>query len=162
MGDDGQNPFWIIAIIVIAFINWLSESLKKRQGAKRAEQERQEYIRQKANQPVKSNEPKFEKPAPQSEAREEIMNFFESLTGRPSPAKPKPEPTPVPASAPLPVLPPKSPVFNAGKKKETLRRRTRPATRRGNSIRALLSSPGAARQAFILKEVLDTPKSLQE
>ena len=174
MGDDGGKPFWIIALIVIAFINWLSETLKKRQAVKRAERDRQEYIRQKANQPAgrpieEEDPPLFSEDAEDEVADTSLVDFFESLTGRPvRQAEPVAvAPPPVPIQEVLPA-PPKL----SKEQKEALRRyesRDQKKARRhsngvgsgSKSIHDLLSTPGAARQAFLLKEILDEPKGLK-
>jgi hypothetical protein len=162
MNDDGK-PFWLIAVLVIAFVNWVSTKLKERQEEKNAQREREEYIRSKAGQHVDNDVRQFEPSTKSLEPEEtsiDIHDFFAQFSGKavtPPAIPPKRAPITT-VDIPVPRVISKETKSAAALFESHTKKKTR---KKGSSVKSLLRTPGSVRQAFVLKEILDKPKGLE-
>ncbi|MDA7605670.1 hypothetical protein N8631_02710 [Verrucomicrobiales bacterium] len=97
MGDgDGGQGLLIIAIIVITFINWLSQTLKEKAAKKNGQildesHEKVNLVNEEAQQ--SQNREISESPAPQGPGAEMgIREFLAAMSGAESPEQPRPVP----------------------------------------------------------------------
>ena len=188
MGDfDGEGLF-ILAAVVIAFVNWLSNSLKKKAAA------REEQKRIARGEPPAAEEesgwPDAEQPTiAKSDANSQLHSFFESLAQTAAPAPPPPQeerarparqiPAPrVEAVAPPPIRSEaaswQAPEVKRAKLSEAERRalanlggisasRRKKRSREGaHPLIAKLRESGGAREAIVFAEIIGRPKALAE
>ena len=176
----GEQGLFIIAALVIAFINWLSATLKKKQASRkeddpqeaqalhREEEEAQSYIDH-SSWPSPDGEPNLgATPASSPSIIEEdpnqnIRDFFAALSGTP-PVKAPPVPVTEIEQAPsvpqpLIELPSNTPGVSFPANPFAY-----PKSSRQSSLHPIikkLRQEGGAREAFIFSEILGKPKSLR-
>lgn len=188
MDDIGGEGLFILAAVVIAFINWVSNTLK--QKAAQREIERRRARGDLPEEPVHESlegwpEPDVHPQGGAADANQEIRDFFSALAGgQPAQqqAQPQPQapPTPVvvaPASTPPPTA--KSSWSAPELRTQTLSPSERAALQRlegaklqvathrvsqrgQHPIIKQLRRPGGARDAVIFSEILGEPKGLAE
>ncbi len=178
-GFDGEGLF-ILAAVVIAFVNWLSNTLKARAARRETERRRArgelpptETADEEGSWPEPDTAPDIYVPGG-ADANQEIRDFFAALSGE---APPQPEPVPV-VEAPLlqrepaprwETPPPIEPELSAAERRALdniqefplspdASRQRRPV----HPIVDMLRSSVGARNAIILAEVLGKPKALAE
>ncbi len=203
-GDGDFNGYWLLALLLITFINWVATQLKQRRALKRGEPfevDPEDFAPYRDRTDREADEARREPPSRKEVATDEIRDFFAALTGQPvAPPPPPPAQRPQPASqatAPPPVasrreepaqnaylrrVAAKKGVTAASKEKEKIavseaekeaaaryqrqfgsadKARSSRSKRRHDSLTDLLKTPGSLRTAFVLREVLGPPKSLQ-
>ena len=178
MDGIGEQGLFIIAALVIAFINWLSGTLKKKQAAQQdaGEQEQPQAHQRQAGEEAQASLDHDSWPAPDDEGEvapvaggpepddpnREIREFFAALSGTPPveappvtvieeelPIQPPPIPDPIPE-------PKSSEGYHVAYVASSSRRdRTHPIIQK-------LRQEGGAREAFIFSEILGKPKSLRK
>jgi len=174
-----EVPWYIVALIFIAFIRWIIEQIRGRGGDNYVEEEQaeQDEYHERSQRHEGSG----------SEPASDLRKFLESLAGEepepePEPERQRPTPPPVPQTQPPPV-----PVEAASPYKqktierpnltseekaalERIKERQGMASRRerrkqsggGVSLRSMLRNKANLRQAYILKEILDKPIALRD
>ena len=178
----GEQGLFIIAALVIAFINWLSSTLKKRQAAQRneADPEEAQALQRQADEEAQSFIDDDSWPSPdddpdtgapsssspptvQDDPNQNIREFFAALSGTPPVEAPPVPVTELEQASPVPPPPvalPRTPVVATKATAFSL-----PAAR-GQSgphpIIRKLRQEGGAREAFIFSEILGKPKSLRQ
>ena len=177
----GEQGLFIIAALVIAFINWLSATLKKKQASRkeddpqeaqalhREEEEAQSYIDH-SSWPSPDGEPNLgATPASSPSIIEEdpnqnIRDFFAALSGSP-PVKAPPVPiTELEQSPPVPQLPVELP-SNTSRASSPVTPFSFPTSGNQSSLHPIINKlrqEGGAREAFIFSEILGKPKSLRQ
>ncbi len=175
----GEQGLFIIAALVIAFINWLSSTLKKKQASQQdpTEQEPSQAHRRQADEQAQAYLDDDSWPTPDDGAAQaigpatnpepddpnrEIREFFGALSGTPPveappvtvieeelPIQPPPVPEPIPE-------PPSSNAYHVVAHVGSSGRRER-----AHPMIKKLRQEGGARQAFIFSEILGKPKALQ-
>jgi len=180
--DDGQGLL-VLAFVVIAFINWVSNTLKERAEQREAAKRRSRNLSE--SPPPAREQDSWPAPEPTTVSREEadpsqqLRDFFDSLSGN------KPKPAEQPAQKPEPVAKIPAPraerveswkapeVTQAALSAEELqaldrlnnakpRRRRSSRSSGGHPLIKKLRTAGGAREAVLLAEVLGQPKGLSE
>ena len=177
----GEQGLFIIAALVIAFINWLSTTLKKKQAAqsgddqqeqvqahqRQADEEAQAYLDADSwPSPDDDGEVASVGPAPSpqpDDPNREIREFFAALSGTPPVEAPpvpvmeveEPPPVPLPPVEPVHELPSHEGHHIAPYAAGSRRRSGQ------HPIIKKLRKEGGAREAFIFSEILGKPKSLR-
>lgn len=185
--DDGEGLF-IIAALVIAFINWLSNSLKRKAALREQERRRArgELVEEESvDWGMESDDSTFPEPdepvvRESQDPNAEIRAFFEALSGNaPQQAPPPPQEAPVAVQAqPTPVAVEQAPDhwrapevrrgrLSAAEKAALSKVRdgfSKPQRKRGDNFALIrrLFREGGVRDAVIFAEVLGKPKSLEE
>lgn len=181
MDGIGEQGLFIIAALVIAFINWLSGTLKKKQAAQRGDDEQsQAHLREVTEDPqAQSDHDSWPSPddgqnsRPQAasnaeqpvDPNRELREFFTALSGSP-PVQAPPvtvieetlpiQPPPFTEPAPVPEYPPSKGHYSVIQTGGSSRRnRIHPIIRK-------LRREGGAREAFIFSEILCKPKALRK
>jgi hypothetical protein len=175
----GEQGLFIIAALVIAFINWLSSTLKKKQAAQRneANPEEAQALQRQADEEAQSFIDDDSWPSPdddpdgtpssstvQDDPNQNIREFFAALSGTPPVEAPPVPVTELQQASPVPpppvALPGGTPAAPTSATAFAL-----PAAR-GQSgphpIIRKLRQEGGAREAFIFSEILGKPKSLRQ
>ena len=178
----GDQGLFIIAALVIAFINWLSATLKKKQASRKeddpqdaqalqrdADEEAQALIDY-DSWPSPDDEPNPEATTASSpsiieeDPNQNIRDFFAALSGSP-PVKAPPVPiTELEQAPPVPQLPVESP-SNASEVSSPVTTFSYPTSGNQSSLRPIINKlrqDGGAREAFIFSEILGKPKSLRQ
>jgi len=178
----GEQGLFIIAALVIAFINWLSATLKKKQASQRKEDAPQETqaLQREAEEEARSYIDHSSWPSPDDDSNLEaspasspsiieedpnqnIRDFFAALSGTP-PVKAPPVPVTEIEQAPsvpqpLIELPSNTPGVSFPANPFAY-----PKSSRQSSLHPIikkLRQEGGAREAFIFSEILGKPKSLR-
>jgi hypothetical protein len=170
----GEQGLFIIAALVIAFINWLSTTLKKKQAAQSGD-EQQEQVQAHQRQADEDAQAYLDAdswPSPDDDGEisqpddpnREIREFFAALSGTP-PVEAPPVPVMEVEEAPPVPPPPVEPVhelpshggYQIAARVGSSRRRSGQ-----HPIVKKLRKEGGAREAFIFSEILGKPKSLQK
>ena len=112
MDEFSGEGLFILAAVVIAFVNWLSNTLKQRAAAREAaerrargelpEEEHEQHGAYDDTSWPALDEPQAPARQPAADPNQEIRNFFEALSGG-QPAQPQPQPT---ARVEVPTPPP--------------------------------------------------------
>ncbi len=176
MDGIGEQGLFIIAALVIAFINWLSGTLKKRKSAQHGDDEQSQAHHREASADALSHADHDSWPAPDDEQESaplvasapnpepddpnsEIREFFAALSGTPPVEAPPVPVMEVEEQAPPP--PPTEPVHelpsNEGYHVVGSSRRSSQ-----HPIIQKLLKEGGAREAFIFTQILGKPKALGE
>jgi len=106
-GEGDFNGYWLLALLLITFINWVATQLKRRQALKRGEPfeiDPADFAPYLDRAERRASEEAPDPGAEPKQTRDEIRDFFAALTGQP-PAPPKPKPgavTPQPGSGAAP------------------------------------------------------------
>jgi hypothetical protein len=185
--DIGGEGLFILAAVVIAFINWVSNTLK--QKAAQREIERRQARGDVPEEPAQESsegwpEPDVSKQGGAADGNREIRDFFSALAGgQPAQQQPQPQapPEPVAATRPTPTSPPtaqsswaapkiKKPTLSASERAALQRLKggqlqvagARSKQRSRHSIIEQLRRPGGARDAVVFSEILSKPKGLAE
>lgn len=104
-GEGDFNGYWLLALLLITFINWVATQLKQRRARKRGESfeiDPEDFAPYRDRIEQGASSAKEEVIARGGKATDDIRDFFASLTGQ-QPAPPKPEPVHPPDSVPPPV-----------------------------------------------------------
>ena len=179
----GEQGLFIIAALVIAFINWLSATLKKKQASQRKEDAPQETqaLQREAEEEARSYIDHSSWPSPDDDSNLEaspasspsiieedpnqnIRDFFAALSGSP-PVKAPPVPiTELEQSPPVPQLPVELP-SNTSRASSPVTPFSFPTSGNQSSLHPIINKlrqEGGAREAFIFSEILGKPKSLRQ
>ena len=98
MEGEGGQGLLLIAFLVIAFINWVSNSLKERAEQREAAKRRQRQAQSSQERSDGRHEEAWPEPEPAAiDPSQQLRDFFDSLAGNP-PAQ-RQTPTPEPAAA---------------------------------------------------------------
>lgn len=180
MDGIGENGLFIIAALVIAFINWLSGTLKKKKAAQRDADEHSHGNHHEASEETLSDAGHESWPAPDDEQESaplvasapnpepddpnrEIREFFAALSGTPPVEAPPVPVMEVEEQAPPP--PPTEPVHELPSNEGYhVIPHVAGSSRRSSQhpiIKKLLKE-GGAREAFIFTQILGKPKALGE
>ena len=181
--EDG-NVFFYAALVVIAFISWVVGKVREGMAAMR---ERKEYkerpVRTDIGPPTTSSPPPPPKVSQRDRAKDAMRETYRAL-GIPFPEDEAAAPAPTPQRQPRPagketqkIVVPASDRLTADERKALNRLQQRrnasgasnsgsetgsgSSTPGANALRDLLRNRSATRQAILLKEILDAPKSLQ-
>jgi hypothetical protein len=176
---EGGNGYFLLAILIISAIHWVSQRLKEKREADRLARsapdvDDSDWESEDDWEPVST--------APPRPANEELRRFFETLAGKPEPVIPPPVPRRVQAPAPPPVKPPPIPAgpppslltreeqlalesIKARKSNLTQGRSHRQrvhASTEHTALAKMLRDPVGMRNAFILKEILEPPVAARD
>jgi hypothetical protein len=205
-GDGDFNGYWLLALLLITFINWVATQLKQRRALKRGEPfevDPEDFAPYRDRADREADAVRQAPVSKSDNATDEIRDFFAALTGQPASApppvparRPKPAPQadappPVPVPVPVKTVEPAANAYlrrvaakkdSAADEREKIavseaekeaaaryqrqfgstdKARQSRSTRRHDSLMNLLKTPGSLRTAFVLREVLGPPKSLQ-
>ncbi len=177
----GEQGLFIIAALVIDFINWLSSTLKKRQAAQRneADPEEAQALQRQAEEEAQSfidddswpspdddpdtGAPSSSSPTVQDDPNQNIREFFAALSGTPPVEAPPVPVTELEQTSPVP--PPPVALLRTPAVATKATAFSLPISR-GQSgphpIIRKLRQEGGAREAFIFSEILGKPKSLRQ
>ena len=179
MDGIGEQGLFIIAALVIAFINWLSGTLKKRKSAQHDSDEHIHGNHREASEETLSHADHDSWPAPDDEQdlpvadlqqgtndpNREIREFFSALSGT-SPVEAPPvtvieeklpvQPPPIPEPATIPKSQSSEAYYIAPHDADSSRKK------RIHPIIQKLLKEGGARDAFIFTQILGKPKALGE
>ena len=178
MDGIGEQGLFIIAALVIAFINWLSGTLKKKQAAQRGDDEQSQAHLREVTEDAQVQDDHDDWPSPDDEQNSpplaaaqpvdpnrELREFFEALSGSP-PIQAPPvtvieetlpiQPPPFTETAPVPEYQPSKDHYFVSQTGGSSRRS------RIHPIIQKLRREGGAREAFIFSEILGKPKALRK
>ena len=184
MDGIGEQGLFIIAALVIAFINWLSGTLKKKQASRRSADEQVQAQHNEASEeplshtdhdswPAPDNEPDLPLADSELEPRDpnrEIREFFAALSGTPQVEVPPatvigniPEIAPTPVTAPPLSTEHVGPYTIADHDHDHDHDHPQAGNRKiqVHPIIRQFRKEGGARQAFIFSEILGKPKALR-
>jgi len=166
MKDNGGEGLFILAAIVIAFINWLSNTLKKKAAARDSARRQMLGDQPPPTPDVESDgwpepdswpEPDVHTPATQNS--QDIRDFFAALTGGSSE-----QPQPEPPYAPTVIHTMEAPPEHVAPARRAPTRSSAPEIRKKkrHPIIAQLRTSHGARHAILLAEIIGKPKGLAD
>lgn len=179
MPDIDPNALIILVIMIIGGLKWFLENLKSRKEEDDLESDSEAGntfadLYEEARRQIQE---RLNPPSPGRERAERAPSdeYLDPQVFRPVAAAPPPVPGAVPAPPPLPAAPApfqqksfRRPQLSAAEKaalkrvQEQARKGAQPGVRQRrparSHVRQLLSSPTAARDAIILREILSTPR----
>lgn len=157
---DGQVVFVIVALVA-GFIQWLIKLAKQKEEASLSSSptaEEAETRRRAWKEQTRPAPPPMPRTPPAVETLEDVIAEMRKVMTQPAaPKTPPPMPPPSRPLAPPALVPAESTAPSSVPVLQSIRMKREP-----HPLTRLLQSPGGYQQAFVMREVLGPPRSLQE